>query len=452
VQYNVVKTFVPGYIPCFERWIHMAENRGTVRINPSTIEQYVETLGAIGQQDEGGIIRPVYSSAWLEARVQLAKWMSDASLEVHGDAVGNLFGLLRGTVDDAHTILTGSHFDTVKFGGKFDGALGILAGLAALRGLLEQKGRPQRALEVVALCEEEGSRFPAHYWGSRGILGLIQAEELDSLRDDDGATIAEAMRDAGFSPERYGEAKRNDLSAFLELHIEQGRMLFDEKIDIGIVEAITGILHQVISVEGRADHAGTTPMDLRRDALQGAAHMAMEITRMVEQEGRPAVVTMGKWDVRPGAVNIVPGKVSFSIDLRHPVESTKQRLRDAMRVLCETIAQKRGISVTIETENDGLPVEMNPRLQQALINAAEACGVTWKRLPSGAGHDSQVMAQHIPTAMLFVPSIEGRSHSPAEFTTFEDAARGASVLATTLYHLAYYNQEPKDAAPRSGSF
>ncbi len=140
----------------------MAENRGTVRINPSTIEQYIETLGAIGQQDEGGIIRPIYSSAWLEARAQLAKWMSDAGLEVHGDAVGNLFGRLRGTVDDAHTILVGSHFDTVKFGGKFDGALGILAGLAALRGLLEQKGRPRRALEVVALCEEEGSRFPAH--------------------------------------------------------------------------------------------------------------------------------------------------------------------------------------------------------------------------------------------------------------------------------------------------
>jgi allantoate deiminase len=193
-------------------------------------------------------------------------------------------------------------------------------------------------------------------------------------------------------------------------------------------------------------------MDLRRDALQGTAHMALEITRMVEQEGRPAVVTMGKWDVRPGAVNIVPGKVRFSIDLRHPVETTKQRLRDTMRLLCEAIAKERGLSVSIETENDSLPVEMNPRLQEILISVAEACGATWKGLPSGAGHDSQVMAQYIPTAMLFVPSVEGRSHSPAEFTKFEDAARGASVLATTLYHLAYYNQEPKDAAPRSGSF
>lgn len=414
----------------------MPENMETVRITPSTIEYYVETLGAIGQQAGGGILRPVYSSAWLEARAQLAQWMGEAGLEVYGDAVGNLFGRLRGMVDDARTILTGSHFDTVKLGGKFDGALGILAGLAAMRALLEQKGRPLRSLEVVALCEEEGSRFPAHYWGSRGILGLIRADELDILRDD-GLSIADAMRQAGFPPEHYREATRNDLSAFLELHIEQGRMLFDEKIDIGIVEAIAGILHQVITVKGRADHAGTTPMDLRRDALQGAARMALEITRMVEQEGRPAVVTMGKWDVRPGAVNIVPGEVRFSIDLRHPVEATKQRLHDTIRLLCEAIAKEHGLSVIVETENDGLPVEMNRQLQELLIQASEACNATWKRLPSGAGHDSQVMAQHIPTAMLFVPSVEGRSHSPAEFTTFEDAARGASVLATAMYWLAY---------------
>lgn len=415
----------------------MPENMENVRINPSTIEQYVETLGTIGQQAEGGIIRPVYSSAWLEARAQLAQWMREAGLEVYGDAVGNLFGRLRGTVDDERTILVGSHFDTVKLGGKFDGALGILAGLAALRALLEQKGRPLRSLEVVALCEEEGSRFPAHYWGSRAILGLIQADELDILRDDDGMSIADAMRKAGFFPERYREATRNDLSTFLELHIEQGRILFDERVDIGIVEAIAGILHQVITVKGRADHAGTTPMDLRRDALQGAARMAMEITRMVEQEGRPAVVTMGKWDVRPGAVNIVPGEVRFSIDLRHPVEATKQRLHDTLRLLCEAIASEHGLSVVIETENDGLPVEMNRQLQELLIRAAEACSATWKSLPSGAGHDSQAMAQHIPTAMLFVPSVEGRSHSPSEFTTFEDAARGASVLATAMYWLAY---------------
>src|SRR5205823_13002350 len=268
---------------------------------------------------------PVYSPTWAEARKQLAEWIRTAGLEVREDAVGNLFGRLSGT-DDTRTILSGSHIDTVKLGGKFDGALGVLAALVALQTLREQVGKPQRSLEMVALCEEEGSRFPAHYWGTRGILGLIQPEELDTQRDDDGVSIAKAMRAAGFPPERYHEAQRHDLEAFLELHIEQGRILYDEKVDIGIVESLTGNQRLLITVEGRADHAGTTPMDLRRDALQGAALMAVEITRMVEREGRPAVVTMGMWDVRPGATNVIAEFVRFPVDLRHPDDATKHRL------------------------------------------------------------------------------------------------------------------------------
>ncbi len=235
----------------------MAEIARNLHVEPSLMEHYVEALGSIGQQAGRGIVRPVYSSAWIEAREKLAEWIRAAGLEVREDAVGNLFGRLRGT-DDTRTILSGSHIDTVKLGGKFDGALGVLAALVALQTLREQVGKPQRSLEMVALCEEEGSRFPAHYWGTRGILGLIQPEELDTLRDDDGVSIAEAMRAAGFPPERYHETQRHDLEAFLELHIEQGRILYDEKVDISIVEAITGIQRLLITVEGRADHAGTT--------------------------------------------------------------------------------------------------------------------------------------------------------------------------------------------------
>jgi allantoate deiminase len=415
----------------------MAEITANFPVEPSLLQHYLETLGAIGWQTEGGIVRPVYSPAWVEARRQLAEWMHIAGLEVREDAVGNLFGRLRGTEDDTRTILTGSHIDTVKLGGKFDGALGVLAALLALRTLHEQIGKPQHSLEMVALCEEEGSRFQAHYWGTRGLLGLIQGEELDTLRDDDGVTIAEAMQSVGLPPERYQEATRYDLAAFLELHIEQGRILYDEKIDIGIVEAITGILHQLITVEGRADHAGTTPMDLRRDAIQGAALMSVEITRMVEQEGRPAVVTMGKWDVRPGAINVVPGLVRFSVDLRHPDELTKQRLANAIRTRCEDIAKERGLSVSIETGRNSLPMKMDHGLQNVLVKSAEACGATWRFMPSGAGHDSELMARYVPTAMLFVPSVEGRSHSDLEYTTLEDAVRGATVLTTALYQLAY---------------
>lgn len=325
---------------------------------------------------------------------------------MYGDAVGNLFGRLRGS-EESRAVLTGSHFDTVPFGGTFDGALGILAGLVALRALHEQAGQPRRSLEVVALCEEQD------------------------------ISIAGAMRSAGLSPERYREAVRHDLEAFLELHIEQGRVLYEERIHLGIVEAIVGLHHRRIIIRGRADHAGTTPMDMRRDALQGAAHMAIEITRLVEQEGWPAVVTLGKWSVKPGAVNVVPEEVSFSIDARHPDDDTKQRLAAAMLARCEAIARERGLTLSSEITHESRPSKMDAALQLMLVQAAGTCGASWKAMPSGAGHDSQEMARHLPTAMLFVPSVEGRSHSAAEYTTPEDAARGATVLATALRQLAY---------------
>jgi allantoate deiminase len=350
--------------------------------------------------------------------------------------MGNLFGRLAGG-DEGHSILTGSHFDTVPRGGKYDGALGILAGIVVLQALREQLGTPRRSLEVVALCEEEGSRFPAHCWGTKGILGRIDPVEFEEVRDAQGVTIAEAMRAVGLAPERYREAMRSDVEAFLELHIEQGRILFDEGIDVGIVTAITGLQHFWVTVKGRADHAGTTPMDLRHDALQGAAQMAIEVTKLIEQAGRPAVVTMGKWEVKPGAVNVVPGEVSFSVDVRHPEEDILQRLCAAIQERCEAIAQERQLAIAIEITGKSLPVKMDAGLQAILVKAAEACGASWKWLPSGAGHDSQIMARHVPTAMLFVPSVEGRSHSPAEYTPVEDAARGASVLATALALLAY---------------
>jgi allantoate deiminase len=407
-----------------------------IPIDASLLQTYIDLLGAIGWQDEGGVTRPVYSTAWMRAREKLAEWMRSAGLAVREDAVGNLFGRLQGR-DDSQTILTGSHLDTVPCGGKYDGALGILAGLVALQALRTEVGQPRLSLEVAALCEEEGSRFPAHYWGTRALLGLIEAAELDTLCDEQGTTIAQAMRAAGFSAERYREATRHDLAAFLELHIEQGRSLFEERIAVGIVQAIVGLHQRRISVTGRADHAGTTPMDLRRDALQGAAQMAGDITRLVEQAGRPAVATLGRWEVKPGAVNVVPETVHFSLDLRHPDEKIKQRLAEAIWGCCQAIAQEQGLTVVSEILSDSLPSSMDCALQSALIRAAEACGASWRAMPSGAGHDSQEMARSLPTAMLFVPSVEGRSHCSVEYTTPEDAACGASVLATTLYGLAY---------------
>jgi allantoate deiminase len=360
--------------------------------------------------------------------------MQQAGLQVREDAVGNLFGRIEG--HSPRTVLTGSHVDTVVLGGRYDGALGVLSALAALRAL-RPLGQPRRSLEMVVLCEEEDSRFHANFWGTRGILGLIQPAELEALVDQDGTSISQAMHEVGLAPERYAEAVRDDLDAFIELHIEQGRILFDEGLPLGIVDTITGLYRFKTSVEGRTDHAGTTPMDLRHDALQAAIAMAAEMTRLVAAEGRPAVVTNGWWDVQPDAWNIVPGHVEFSVDLRHPHEATKQRLAQAIHQVCERIAAERGVSVAFELASDILPCDMHPQVKSELAAAADALGVRWLPMVSGAGHDSQVMATRVPTGMLFVPSQDGRSHSPAEYTSAEDAARGATVLATALHRLAW---------------
>jgi allantoate deiminase len=406
-----------------------------LRVEPAEMQRLVEALGHYGEQPGGGLIRPVYSPAWKAAQTQLGEWFAEAGLQVREDAVGNLFGRLEG--ESSRTVLTGSHIDTVLLGGRYDGALGVLSALGAVRALKQHAGKPRRSLEVVALCEEEDSRFHANFWGTRGMLGLIRASELHDLVDEDGTSIAEAMREFGLPPEQYHEAVRTDLDAFVELHIEQGRILYDEQVPLGVVETITGLYRYLTTVEGRTDHAGTTPMDLRRDAVQAAAHMALDITRIVERAGRPAVVTTGKWDVQPGAWNIVPGQASFSVDLRHPDEATKQALAAQLRDTCDRIAAERGVSVRYALASDVLPMAMHPDIQAVLVAAAEADGLSYKRMVSGAGHDSQVMATRVPTGMLFVPSVDGRSHSAAEYTTPEDAARGARVLATALHRLAY---------------
>jgi allantoate deiminase len=404
-------------------------------IQPAEMEQLVTDLGRIGEQPGGGIIRHVYDDAWAAARQLLAAWMGEAGLEVREDAVGNIFGRIRG--ETPRTVLTGSHIDTVVLGGRYDGGLGVLSALAALRAIKRHLRRPSKSLEMVALCEEEGSRFHSNFWGTRGMLGLIDESELAQLRDSNGVSIGDAMSAAGFPPERHREAIRDDLDAFVELHIEQGRILFDEHMPLGIVDTITGLYRFRATVEGRADHAGTTPMDLRHDAVLAAADIATTMTRIVKDAGRPAVVTHGWWNVRPGAWNIVPGLVEFSVDLRHPDQTVKLRLADELRRRGEEVAREHGVTLNYEVVTDVPPMDMHPAIKAELQAAAEGCGVEWVPMVSGAGHDSQVMATRVPTAMIFVPSVEGRSHSAAEYTTPEDAARGATVLIAALLRLAY---------------
>jgi allantoate deiminase len=407
-----------------------------MRIDAEMMQRHLDALYAIGAEDGGGAFRPLYGPAWAAACEQVAQWMKDAGLAVRRDAVGNIWGRVDGT-EGGKAVVTGSHIDTVRHGGRLDGALGITAGLAALRALTEARGKPKRPLELLMVCEEEGSRFATNFWGSRAIIGTIGPAEANSVADAAGVTLARAMRERGLDPAIISSAARDDLGVFVELHIEQGSILETEGVPLAVVTTIAGAVHLEVVVTGRPDHAGTTPMDLRRDALAGAAAMFQAVQSIAAALGRPAVATVGKVRVEPDQINVIPGRVTFTVDLRHADLGARRALEERIRSLCGTIASERGLGIEIRTLHERPPVPMDGAVRQVLERAAAETGVTPAALVSGAGHDAQVLAARCQVGMLFVPSIGGRSHCPEEATDPAHVALGTRVLARALELLAY---------------
>jgi len=389
-------------------------------IDAGLLERRLDELYAIGD-------RGLYDSAWATALDRVERWMKDAGLKTRRDAVGNLWGRAEGA-DTGKSIVTGSHIDTVRNGGRLDGALGIVAGLTAVEALLRDKGKPRRALEVVAICEEEGSRFSTNFWGSRAITGAIDAVDGD---------IAAAMRERGLDPKKVSTAARDDIDAFVELHIEQGAVLEAANRPLAVVSAIVGTAHLEVTVTGRRDHAGTTPMDMRLDALAGAAAMVQAVESITRSVGTPAVATVGKLEVEPDQINVVPGRVVFTVDLRHSELSGRRALEERIRSRCATIAAERRLGLAIRTPQDKPPVAMHAEVRALLARAAQECGVAAAEMVSGAGHDAQILAARCRVGMLFVPSIAGRSHCPEEATSPEHVELGTNVLMRALELMAY---------------
>lgn len=407
-----------------------------VKQNASIIENYIETLASFGLQPNGGIIRPVYSPPWVEAHRQLAAWMQEAGLETRADGIGNLWGKSPGR-ESGQGYASGSHLDTVKEGGKYDGALGVLAALSAIRFLKELYGPPRVSLEVVTLCEEEGSRFSKSFLGSRAITGNLPVEELDQSRDAEGMSVEQAAQAVGFDPGQLQAAQRTDLAGWIELHIEQGKLMETAGAEVGVVQSITGIKHLRVVFEGQADHAGTTPMDLRSDALVAASQAITRINELARQTGRPAVATVGKLSIEPGATNIVPASAELTVDIRHPDPAILSELNRKVQEICqETAAAQKG-TVQIELLMEKTAAPMTPAIVNTIQASAEELGISSMPMVSGAGHDSQVMVEKIPSGMIFVPSKAGRSHSRAEFTPIEQILPGIALLAQALYKLAY---------------
>jgi allantoate deiminase len=410
----------------------------TIQIDPTEVQQHIDSLARHGAHGETGVWRTVYSPEWVAAQDEVAGWFANAGFEVWRDPVGNVWGRVQGT-EDGKTVATGSHIDSQTPGGRFDGALGVISGFLAVKSLVEQAGRPKKTLEVVSLCEEESSRFAAaNFWGSRAIAGLIKPEEPDNLVGYDGVKMSDAMRHIGLDPDRIPETKRDDIGAWVELHIEQGPLLEEANVPVAVVNAITGIRHYEVKLTGRSDHAGARPIDDRLDPMHGASEIIKRVIDTALEVGRPAVTTVGRIEhVEPNFPAIVPESVTFTVDARHPDPAAREALYARHERTIREVAERRGLTWDMKTNVDHPPCISDPELVRMFEETAERLGLPYLTMASGAAHDTQRMVHIAPVVMLFVQSKDGRSHTPAEFTSTEHATEGVRLLANGLHQLAY---------------
>jgi allantoate deiminase len=410
---------------------------------PNAAQQLARRLDELGRvsDERGRLTRTFLSPAMRRANALVGKWLRQAGLAVREDGAGNLIGRLEGAPGASKTLLLGSHLDTVRDAGRFDGALGVLLPIAALAELRRRNVRLPFAVEVLGFSEEEGVRFASAYLGSKVYTGQLRASDL-KVRDARGVTVGHALRQFGrgrFQPPRPAHLPKR-LLGYFEVHIEQGPVLEAEKLAVGVVSAIAGQTRGRVTFRGQAGHAGTTPMALRRDALAGAA----EFIRFVESTARlrsPLVATVGTIAVSPGAPNVIPGEVTFSLDVRHPRDAAR---KDALRHLLEeakAIGRRRELKFTWERTQDNGAVTCAPGLRKILGDSVTEVQGRALELVSGAGHDAVALSQLTPVAMLFVRCRAGLSHHPDEFAAPKDLGVALKVVVDFLERLARQSQE-----------
>ncbi|RRQ21314.1 Zn-dependent hydrolase [Thiohalobacter thiocyanaticus] len=396
----------------------------------------IEALSQIGRREDMGLYRMAFSDGDMAGREWLAGRIEDAGLELYVDGAANVHARL-GWDGERPSVMMGSHADTVPGAGHLDGALGVLVALECVRCFKDHDIPLRFPLEAVSFTDEEG-RFGGMF-GSQALCGFLTPEKIHQARDLDGIGIAEAMQARGLNAmDALRAARRPEtIHAFLELHIEQGPVLDRHGVGIGVVDGIAGLFKWDVRLIGAANHAGTTPMTMRRDAFQGLAEFAMEITRILEEHGSPAsVATVGRAQLFPGAANVVPGTVEFSLEVRDTDPRVLSQLNDACRRTLSTIARRRDLMFEFEVLSELEPVHCDKGLIETIAETAEQLGMEALRMPSGAAHDTQMLARLTRAGMIFVPSKEGRSHSPAEWTDWEDIQRGANLALQVLHRLA----------------
>jgi hydantoinase/carbamoylase family amidase len=398
------------------------------------ILEQAETLGRISE-DDARLTRTYLTAQHRDAGEKIAAWMREAGMDAAFDPMGNVVGRYKADDDRAPVVVTGSHMDTVVDAGKYDGLFGILSPIACVRELNARGKRLPFTLEVVAFGDEEGVRFGVTLLGSRALAGRFDMRELEA-KDRDGVTLREAMVAFGGNPDAIPSLARDPstVAAFVETHIEQGPVLLDEGLPVGVVTAIAGVTRVRARVSGTAGHAGTVPMPGRRDALAAAAEMALAVERFCASRPAELVGTVGRFAVAGGgAVNVIPGEVEFTADIRSGEDATRRSAAAALEAECRAVAVRRGVTLewNVFFELDSAPCD--DRLQAALASSIAARGIEVRRLRSGAGHDAMELARIVPTAMLFVRCGNGGiSHNPRETLAAEDAETATQVLLDFL--------------------
>lgn len=400
------------------------------RIDLQRLQEHLRELALIGRNDDdGGLYRMAFTKADLAGKRWLEERMKRIGLETRMDGAGNVIGRWEGSDPDLPVVVAGSHIDTVPCAGTLDGALGVLSGLEAVAALRDDGFVPRRGIELIAFSDEEG-RFGGMF-GSQAFTGRVTPETLDTAADLDGVMLRDAMLTCGLDPWKALEARRDPatVAAYLELHIEQGPVLDRAGEAVGVVDAVTGLFKWAVTMRGEANHAGTTPMELRRDAFMGVADFAHEIPRiLMEVGGEHSRATIGKVDLAPGSPNTVPGTATFSLDARDPSAERLEELGLAFRRTLSAIARRRDLMFEFQEESRIPPVPCDGRLTGLLSRGAGELGLRHRRMLSGAAHDAQMVATIAPVAMIFVASRDGRSHSPAEWSSWDDIHSGARLL------------------------
>ncbi|MDH4058987.1 MAG: Zn-dependent hydrolase [Cyclobacteriaceae bacterium] len=399
-----------------------------VKANPQRMEKRILELGEFGKNPQGGVSRVAFTDADKQGRDYIIQTMRKVGLIVRIDAAGNIIGSRAGKNNSKPIIAFGSHIDSVPMGGNYDGDVGVIGALECIDLLNEAGVITEHPLEVIVFTDEEGGLT-----GSKAINGTLQDRDMEVMSNS-GKSIREGIIYLGGDPAKIKEAERKKgaLKAFLELHIEQGAILHTKKIDIGVVEGIVGIEWWDVTFEGFANHAGTTPMNARKDALLTASRFVMKVNEIVRANPGNQVGTVGRIRAEPGAPNVIPGKVVASLEIRDMSREKILSIFKQIELAAKELAEETSVSISFSSLHSNIPAITDKRVQDIIASSAKTLGLSSQYMPSGAGHDSQDMAVVAPTGMIFVPSKDGISHAPAEFTSPQDMANGATVLFHTI--------------------